>query len=68
MLLDLARQIRDGATGGALYHLAGDFSGSALLGRRGATGRKLGGVTICQNETGSDSGTREEFRPSAYSG
>ena len=62
MLLDLARQIRDGATGGAMYHLSGDFSGSALLGKPGDPGRNLGGVTICRNETGSTSGSRGEFR------
>ena len=62
MLLDLARQIQDGATGGALYHLDGDFSGSPLLGKPGKPGQVLGGVTICRNDTGGTSGSREEFR------
>jgi hypothetical protein len=46
MLLDLSHQIRRGAAGGALYHVAADFEGSPLLRDADGAPRRVGEVEI----------------------
>ncbi len=46
MLLDLSHQMRRAAAGGALYHVASDFEGSALLRDADEPPRKVGEVEI----------------------
>ncbi|MBI3855174.1 MAG: VCBS repeat-containing protein [Planctomycetes bacterium] len=64
LLGDVARQLKEKAWGGVLYHVAGDFEGSAFLREPEGEAKVVGGVTI--RAGGADGRTldRDGFRKS----
>ena len=65
MLGDFAAQVRHGAVGGALYHVAADFKGTAFLPEAAETSRTMNGVRLVEGPpAGKGDSDRAAFRAS----